>query len=143
MRHWIGLIPLFPLAGFLVNGLVYLIGNRPQRPEPSSHDAHGEQPAAESAKDRGHPHAHMHEETHPRFRAFHSIVGVGSVALALVFAFGAILDIGVSRLAHGASHSVTFYRWIPLGVNQAVGQIPGRAGSGSWTRPSAWTRSRR
>ena len=34
----------------------------------------------------------------------------------------------VSRRSRaGASHAVTLYRWIPLGVNQAVGQIPGRA----------------
>src|SRR3981081_3295261 len=120
MRELIWLIPLFPLAGFLVNGLVYLIGNPPERPQPSG-EGHGHQPAAESAKDRGHPHAHTHAEMHPRFAVLHSIVGPGSVALAMVFAFGAIFDIGLSRFAEGASHAVTLYRWIPLGVNQAVG----------------------
>ena len=128
MRTMIWMIPLFPLAGFLVNGLVYLLSNRPPRPEPPSHDPHGEQPAAESAKDAGHPHAHMHAETHPRFRTLHSIVGTGSVALAMVFAFGAIFDIGIPALGHGAFQGVTLYRWIPLGLNQAVGQIPGAAG---------------
>ena len=126
MRELIWLIPLFPLAGFLINGLVYLIGNRPPRPESS--DPHGQQIAAESGKKEDHPHAHMHQETHPRFGALHSIVGTGSVALAMVFAFGAIFDIGISRFAEGASHSLTLYRWIPLGVNQAVGQIPGPLG---------------
>jgi NADH-quinone oxidoreductase subunit L len=127
VRDLIWLIPLFPLTGFLVNGLVYLFANRPARPEPS-HDLDAPQPAAESAKERGHPHAHLHEPTHPRFRALHSIVGTMSVALAMIFAFGAIFDIGISRFAHGASHAVTLYRWIPLGVNQAVGQIPGPLG---------------
>ncbi|MEP6995391.1 MAG: NADH-quinone oxidoreductase subunit L [Acidobacteriota bacterium] len=130
MRQLIWLIPLFPLAGFLINGLVYLIGNRPPRPQPGDDahgQGHGDQPAAESAKDAGHPHAHMHEQTHPRFRMLHSIVGPGSVALSMIFAFGAIFDIGLPGFARGGSYAVTLYRWIPLGVNQAVGQIPGRA----------------
>jgi len=133
MREWIWLIPLFPLAGFLINGLVYLIGNRPARPAAGSAGDHGHgghQIAAESAKDLGHPHAHSHEETHPRFAALHSIVGPGSVLLSLIFAFGAIFDIGLARFAEGGSHGVTLYRWIPLGVNQAVGKIPG--GVGEW-----------
>src|SRR5262249_1600143 len=56
-----------------------------------------------------------------------TMVGVGSVALSVVFAFGAIFDIGLSKLADGASHLVTLYRWIPLGVNEAIGQVPGKA----------------
>ncbi len=129
MKDLIWLIPLFPLAGFLVNGLVYLVGARaPMRD--LRHDPHGEQPAAESARDLGHPHAHTHEETHPRFRAFHSILGPGSVALSAIFAFGAIFDVGLKAFAQGASHPVTLYRWIPLGVNHAVGQVPG--GVGEW-----------
>jgi NADH-quinone oxidoreductase subunit L len=125
MRNWIWLIPLFPLAGFLVNGFVYLY-----------HRTRGHtaiclprltQPAAESLKEAGHPHAHMHLECHPAFKTLHTIVGTGSVALSCLLAFGAIFDLGLGRLAEGASHVVTLYRWIPLGANQAVGQIPGRA----------------
>jgi NADH-quinone oxidoreductase subunit L len=126
LRDLIWLIPIFPLAGFLINGLVYLIGNRPARRD-LRHDPHGEQPAAESAKDHGHPHAHMHGETHPRFQRLHSVVGPGSVALSVLFAFGAIFDLGLARLSEGASHVVNLYRWIPLGVNESVGQVPGRA----------------
>ena len=126
MKDLIWLIPVFPLAGFLVNGLVYLIGARPPRRD-LRHDLHGAQPAAESAKDAGHPHAHMHGETHPRSQSLHTLVGTGSVALSVVFAFGAIFDMGLSRLASGAAHVVTLYRWIPLGVNESTSQIPGRA----------------
>jgi NADH-quinone oxidoreductase subunit L len=126
VKDAIWLIPLFPLAGFLVNGLLYLIGARPRKKD-LLHDPHGEQPAAESAKDLGHPHAHMHGETHPRFQKVHTLAGTGSVALSVLFAFGAIFDVGLSRLAAGASHVVTLYRWIPLGVNESVGQIPGKA----------------
>ena len=126
MKDLIWTIPLFPLAGFLVNGLLYLFDARPPKRD-LRHDPHGEQPAAESAKELGHPHAHMHGETHPRFRKIHSVVGTMSVAVSVFFAFGAIFDIGLSRLAAGASHVVTLYRWIPLGVNASVGQIPGKA----------------
>src|SRR5437667_56729 len=65
--------------------------------------------------------------THPRFRTLHTVVGAGSVALSWLFAFGAIFDVGLGRLSEGASHIVTLYRWIPLGVNEAVGQVPGKA----------------
>jgi NADH-quinone oxidoreductase subunit L len=131
MRDLIWLIPVFPLAGFLINGLVYLFGNRPPRPSGGGDHGHG-QPAAESAHSPAHPtaHAHEHAEVHPRFAALHSIVGPGSVLLSTIFAFGAIFDIGLSKFAEGASHTVTLYRWIPLGVNQAVGKIPG--GVGEW-----------
>jgi hypothetical protein len=126
MKELIWLIPLVPLAGFLINGLVHLIGGRPPKTERGS-DAHGTQAAAESSKELGHPHAHTHEETLPRWRAFHTAVGLTSVGLSMVLAFGAIFDIGLGALSRGATHAVTLYHWIPLGVNQAVGQIPGPA----------------
>jgi len=126
MKDLIWLVPLFPLAGFLVNGLVYLICECPPR-RSLLHDLQPDQPAAESALDRGHPHAHMHPETQPRFQKLYSVVGVGSVALSVLFAFGAIFDIGLSKLAAGGSHIVTLYRWIPLGVNESVSQVPGKA----------------
>ncbi len=37
---------------------------------------------------------------------------------------------GLKAFAEGASHSMTLWRWIPLGINQSVGQIPG--GVGDW-----------
>jgi NADH:ubiquinone oxidoreductase subunit 5 (subunit L)/multisubunit Na+/H+ antiporter MnhA subunit len=49
------------------------------------------------------------------------------VALSCLFAFGAIFDIGIAGLASGATHVVTLYRWLPLGVNEAVGKVPGKA----------------
>jgi NADH-quinone oxidoreductase subunit L len=125
MKDLIWLVPLFPLGGFLVNGLVYLFFARV--PKPAWIEPHDVQPAAESAKDRGHPHAHLHVGTHPRYKGLHTFVGLASVGLSVIFAFGAIFDLGLSRLAHGASHIVTLYRWIPLGVNEAIGQVPGKA----------------
>ena len=126
MKDLIWLIPLFPLAGFLVNGIVYLLEHR-TKGEPLHDDPHSHQPVAESQKDLGHPHAHTHEEVHPEPKLLHTIVGPGSVALSCLVAFGAIFDMGLSKLAEGGVHVVTLYRWLPLGVNEAVGQVPGKA----------------
>jgi NADH-quinone oxidoreductase subunit L len=122
VRDLLWLVPLFPLAGFLVNGLVYLASHRTRG---SAHHAPADQPAAESSLEMGHPHAHEHLEAHPKFKTLHTVVGVGSVGLACLFAFGAIFDLGVKALASGAHHVITLYRWIPLGVNQSTGQVPG------------------
>ena len=59
------------------------------------------------------------------FKALHTAVGAGSVGLACLLAFGAIFDVGLKAFAAGESVTRVLYRWIPLGVNQAVGQIPG------------------
>ena len=131
MRNLIWLIPLFPLAGFLVNGLVYLLSHR-TKGEGGHGTAAGHapaQPAAESAPGAPHAdaHAHVHAPHHAPFKTLHSIVGTGSVALSCLVAFGAIFDVGLGNLARGASHVVNLYRWVPLGVNQAVGQVPGEA----------------
>ena len=107
MKDFIWLIPLFPLAGFLVNGILYLASRRTL-------------PAS--------AHAHLHVPHDPRFKRIYSVVGPGSVALSCLVAFGAIFEIGLGKLASGAAHTVTLYRWLPLGVNEAVGQVPGRAG---------------
>jgi NADH-quinone oxidoreductase subunit L len=117
MRGFLFLVPLFPLAGFLVNGLIYLVAHRTK----GVAHAHGE-PA------HGEADAHGHAESEPRFKAIHTAVGVGSVALSCVFALGAIFDVGLGALGSGAHHAQTLYRWISLGVNQATGQVPGELG---------------
>ena len=115
MKDLLWLVPLFPLAGFLVNGIVYLVSNRT---EGVAVHPPADQPEAESSPEPGHPHAHVHLEAEPRFKTLHTAVGVGSVALSTLFAFGAIFDVGAGALAAGAHHVITLYRWIPLGVNE-------------------------
>ncbi len=106
MRDLLWLVPVFPLAGFLVNGLVYLFSHR------TSGSAHppADQPAAESSEAAGHPHAHVHLEAEPKRKTLHTIVGTGSVALSCIFAFGAIFDIGIPALSAGAHHVLTLWR---------------------------------
>jgi len=130
MRSLIWAIPLFPLAGFLINGLIYLLTHRTKGVAHGHEDAadgHGEAhavPATAGSHDTVHGHA-AHVEI--PFKPLHTVVGVGSVAIACLLAFGAIFDIGLSAFAHGASHSVNLYTWIPMGLNQSVSQVPGAA----------------
>jgi NADH-quinone oxidoreductase subunit L len=123
MKQLIWAIPLFPLAGFLINGFLYLISHRTRFEGGNGHGDAAPQPtpAAAGGEDHG-GHAEI------PFRSIHTAVGTVSVALSCLFAFGAIFDIGWKALSSGAIQSVTLYRWIPLGVNQAVGQVPGRLG---------------
>jgi NADH-quinone oxidoreductase subunit L len=119
-------IPLFPVAGFLINGFLYLISHR-TKGEPG----HGA--GYDDSGGHGAPSAGSHGAEHGGhaaipYKAVHTAVGTGSVALSCLFAFGAIFDIGWRALSGGAVQVVTLYRWIPLGVNQAVGQVPGKAG---------------
>ena len=58
MKDLIWAIPLFPLAGFLVNGLVYLLEHRTKGEPRTATIRTASSPAAESQKDLGHPHAH-------------------------------------------------------------------------------------
>ncbi len=129
MKELIWLIPLVPLAGFLVNGTLYLLSHRSKNVGGHGHeeDGHGEAhavpPVAGSHPADGHGHDLAH--VHIPFKSVHTAVGVGSVAIACLLAFGAIFDVGIKALAAGEAHIHTAYRWIPLGVNQSVGQIPG------------------
>ncbi len=130
MKELIWLIPLVPLAGFVINGLLYLVSHRTKGvPHGSEPDGHGEAHAVPPVV--GSHAASVHEpgdhEVRIPFKAVHTAVGVGSVGIACLLAFGAIFDVGLKALAAGAAHAETLYRWIPLGVNQSIGQIPGPA----------------
>ena len=135
MKDLLWLVPLFPLAGFVVNGVLYLLSHRTTGEAAHGHgeatqtgaappSAHGENPAHTHAASAAHdPGGHSPIP----FKTAHTVVGTVSVGLASVFSFLAIFDVGIGRLAEGATHVVTLYRWLPLGVNQAVGQVHGPA----------------
>jgi NADH-quinone oxidoreductase subunit L len=122
MKELIWAIPLFPLAGFLVNGLLYLVSHRTKGE--SSH-GHGQGEEAPNVPAAG-AHSEEHGEHEIPFKSIHTVVGTGSVALSCLFAFGAIFDVGLKALSTGAVQTVTLYRWIPLGANEAVGHVPGK-----------------
>ncbi|MDQ5872409.1 MAG: hypothetical protein M3547_09435, partial [Acidobacteriota bacterium] len=104
MKDLLWLVPLFPLAGFFVNGLLHLFSH-PTRGVPVHPPA--DQPEAESSPDAGHPHAHVHLEAEPKFKTLHTVVGVGSVGLSCLVAFGAIFEVGLRSLSEGAHHVLT------------------------------------
>mgnify|MGYP003579885886 CR=1 FL=1 len=97
--NYLWLIPLVPLAGFLVNGLVYLLSHRSKNVGGHGHaeDGHGEAhavpPVAGSHPADGHGHDLAH--VHIPFKGLHTAVGAGSVGIACLLAFGAIFDIGL------------------------------------------------
>jgi NADH-quinone oxidoreductase subunit L len=127
VKDLIWAIPLFPLVGFLINGFFYLKSHRTKGEAGHGH-GHGEADAhADAAPAHGPAGGHGAHEEIP-YRKLHTIVGPTTVALSCLFAFGAIFDVGLKALSSGAVHTVTLYRWIPLGVNEAVGQLPGRVG---------------
>src|ERR1700693_3639963 len=115
MKDLLWAIPLFPLTGFLVNGLLYLLEHR-TKVEPSPRGPHGEQTGAEAQRSQGHQRAELHAGTHPRFQTLHTAVGTGMVALSCLFAFGAIFDVGLRRLSEGASPRGPLLRGIPARV---------------------------
>ena len=93
MRAWIWAIPLFPLAGFLINGFFYLLSHRTKGEGDHGH-GHGE-----AAPDAPTAHGDDHgEHAEIPFRALHTVVGTVSVALSCIFAFGAIFDVGVEAI---------------------------------------------
>jgi len=127
VKELIWLIPLVPLAGFAINGLLYLASHRKKGEAHGDGHGHGDPGPGASAPGAGHDAnggGHGGHVAIP-FKAVHTAVGVGSVAIACLLAFGAIFDVGLKALASGVSHAETLYRWIPLGVNQSVGQVPG------------------
>ncbi len=98
MRDLLWLVPVFPLLGFLVNGILYLASPRTHGSGGHAPPA-GAQPEAESSTAAGHPHAHGHAETAPKWKSLHTVVGTGSVGLSCLVAFAAILDVGIGPLS--------------------------------------------
>jgi NADH-quinone oxidoreductase subunit L len=135
MSSLLWLVPVFPLAGFLVNGIVYLLSHQTEG------ETHGHEQHPAEAKSHGAPHAsapsahapdvaHGAHVAHPKipFRRLHTLVGTGSVALSVIFAFGAIFDVGLGALARGASCTVRLWTWLPIGIglvhNAAASHVP-------------------
>jgi NADH-quinone oxidoreductase subunit L len=94
VRDLLWLIPLLPLAGFAVNGLLYLASHR-------------------GGAARGHG-----ASDHPAIphKGLHTATALISTGLSCLLSFGAILDwLAAEGLAH--AHVTTLAVWIPAGVN--------------------------
>ena len=84
---WMWLLPVFPLIGFIVNGLLSLVPAAhigPDDPDTGHGDAHAHPTATEQGA-----HAHgddSHAHVKPRFGSIVSLVGPGVLALSFILA---------------------------------------------------------
>jgi len=119
MKDLIWLVPLFPLAGFLVNGLIYLLSHRTRAAEGQAHghEAHSaEAKPRDAAPHASAPSAHGADHAAIPFKAVHSAVSVAAVGLSCLTALGAIVDWATSDgLAH--ARVLRLATWVPMGAN--------------------------
>jgi NADH-quinone oxidoreductase subunit L len=112
-------IPVFPLLGFLVNGLLYLVSHAklggkdaPKGPHGEAHgDGHGAVHGSAAHDDHGHD---GHHEI--PFAAAHAVIGPAATMLSCLAAFAAIF------LWWGETHGhegvvATMWTWMPMGAN--------------------------
>ncbi|MGA7993145.1 MAG: NADH-quinone oxidoreductase subunit L [Thermoanaerobaculia bacterium] len=123
-------IPVFPLVGFLVNGLLYLVSHAKlggkDAPKGSHGDGHGEGSSAspgDVAHDLGHGGASGDHHEIP-FAAVHAVIGPAATILSCVAAFAAIFAWWGETKGHEAVVA-TLWTWMPLGANP--GWFGGRA----------------
>ncbi len=110
MKDLIWLIPLLPLAGFLVNGLLYLLSHRTEGEAAHGHGAEPAPGAASAPAAHGAPHGEI------PFQKVHALLSPLVVGLSCLLSFGAIFDwVRTEGLAH--AHTVTLGMWIPQGMN--------------------------
>ena len=113
-------IPVFPLIGFLVNGLLYLVshaklGGKDAPKGPHGHGDGGHADTHAGPGDAGHGGGHGEHHEIP-FAAVHAVVGPAATILSCVAAFAAIF------LWWGETHGhegvvATLWTWMPLGAN--------------------------
>ena len=120
VAEYLWLVPLIPLLGFVVNGLLALVPATrlgPSDPTAAGHDAHG----------AGHGHAAAGgahgDDHHPvarhRFAAIASIVG--PAVLALSFALAVAIFLAMRDAGGGGVHAPfvqTYFSWMPVGTLQ-------------------------
>ncbi len=113
-------IPVFPLIGFLVNGLLYLVshaklGDKDAPKGPHGDGAHAE---AHAVSDAGHGGGHGgHDEHHEiPFAAVHSVIGPATTILSFFASLAAI--VAWWGETHGHEGVVaTLWTWMPLGAS--------------------------
>src|SRR5688572_18708977 len=116
--EWLWLIPLLPLLGFVINGLLSLVPAYhagPSDPTVHSHDSHS--PSHSHGDGNGNGDAHHAPPAVHRYAGIASIVGplvlVGSFVLALM-AFFAMRGAGEMH----APFIQHYFSWIPVGELQ-------------------------
>jgi hypothetical protein len=133
MTDLLWLIPLFPLAGFAVNGVLYLMSHRTQGEDSPDHgpEVHPTEAKAHTPPHASAPSAHVEEHPHIPFKSVHALVSPLMIALSCIVSLGAIIDwVRSEGLNH--AHVVTLATWIPQGLNPL--RLGGSANMGvEWT----------
>ncbi|HUO50942.1 MAG TPA: NADH-quinone oxidoreductase subunit L [Gemmatimonadaceae bacterium] len=108
--QWLWLLPALPLLGFVLNGLLSIVGAYhpgPADPSAAGHEAHG---AADAPHDDGH-----HAPGRHRFAALTSVIGPA----VLIAAFGLAVAIWMAMRGAGemsAPFVQRYFSWIPAGA---------------------------
>ena len=105
IAEWVWLLPILPLAGFVINGLLSLSGARfgPEDPNTPAHDAHSEVAAGDD----------HHAVKRHRWAGVTSIVGPGVLILTFLLALGIWQAMAV---AHPETPFIqTYFSWMPAG----------------------------
>ena len=111
--RWMWLLPVLPLIGFVINGLLSLVPVTkfgPADPDMGHHhdDAHA-----------GHAHADGHDEHHDHAPVKHKFAGlvslVGPAVLAISFVLAAMMFFTMRGSEHAAPFVQTYWSWMPVG----------------------------
>ena len=115
LADWIGLLPLIPLIGFLINGAISLFSAYragPADPTLASEHAHGHA-GGHDAGHAGHGATDAHATAHPR-AGLVSLIGPAVLGVSFLFA----LALWVAMLGAGELHAPfvkEYFRWMPMG----------------------------
>ena len=119
VAEWVWLLPLLPLAGFVINGLLSLSGARlgPDDPNTPDHHPHSEgaadAPAISHAEAAGAAGDDHHAVKRHRWAGVTSIVGPGVLILTFLLALGIWRAMAV---AHPEAPFIqTYFSWMPAG----------------------------
>ena len=117
--EWLWVLPLLPLLGFLLNGLVSLSGWRPGPADPSAVEPHpGSDPVVEMERQRA-EHAGGHGDDAHALQPHRAAWAVSLIGPAVLLAsFGLAVWMFIDMLAVGqpaAPIIQRYYRWFPVG----------------------------
>jgi NADH-quinone oxidoreductase subunit L len=119
LAEWVWLLPLLPLAGFVINGLLSLNGARlgPDDPNTPDHHVHSEGAAEAAAISHGEQAGAVGDDHHAvkrhRWAGVTSIVGPGVLVLTFLLALGIWQAMVV---AHPEAPFIqTYFSWMPAG----------------------------
>ncbi|HET7583785.1 MAG TPA: NADH-quinone oxidoreductase subunit L [Gemmatimonadaceae bacterium] len=116
--RFLWLLPLLPLAGFVINGLISLLSAYRRGPADPSHPsdaAHGAAHGHEGIESDAHPEAHDTPSAHP---AAWLVSLIGPLAVGLAFVLAVVIFVAMRSAGADALHTPFVQRygsWMPVG----------------------------